>query len=151
LPMLDPQHQPLRSLLAYWRMKKGDRLTISRAEIDPGEIKSLLPHVGLVDIERAPLRFRYRLAGTEIIKGYGLEVTGRYLDQMDLNGHERDITAEYVRAAESGEPSCSTFDYVRRDGRHIRYERLVLPLSSDGNSVDMLFGGCVFDIALPAI
>ena len=63
-------------------MKKGDRPTVSRAEIDPGEIKSLLPHVGLVDIERAPLRFRYRLAGTEIVKGYGLEVTGRYLDQI---------------------------------------------------------------------
>lgn len=95
----------------------------------------------------APLRFRYRLAGTEIIRGYGLEITGRYLDQLDLNGHEDEITAEYVRAAKTGEPSCSIHDYVRKDGRHIRYERIVLPLSSDGTSVDMLLGGCVFEIA----
>jgi hypothetical protein len=145
--MLDPQADPLRKLLAYWLEKKGDRPAPIRTDIDPTEIKPLLPYIGLVDVERAPLRFRYRLTGTEITKCYGLELTGHYLDELDLNQHEADITQEYVRAAENGEPSCSVLEYTRKDGHHIRYERLVLPLSSDGRVVDMLIGGCVFERA----
>jgi len=38
-------------------------------------------------------------------------------------------------------------DYTPKDGRFVRYERLALPLSSDGATVDMLFGGIVFDAA----
>jgi len=144
--MLEPKHEPLRRLLAYWHAKKGDRPAPTRAEIDPAEIKALLPHVGLVDVERTPLRFRFRLAGTEIAKGYGEELTGRYLDEIDLNFHQHEILAEYVHTAESGEPSCSVKDYNRKDGHHIRYERLVLPLSSDGKTIDMLLGGCIFDV-----
>lgn len=145
--MLEPKNEPLKRLLAYWAEKKGDRVAPTRAEIDPAEIKAILPYVGIVSVERPQLRFRYRLAGTEIIKGYGLELTGRCLDEMDLNNHQSEITREYTRAAENGEPSCSTWQYARKDGRTVRYERLVLPLSSDGKQIDMLLGGCVFDWA----
>jgi hypothetical protein len=146
-PMLEPKSPHLKQLLEYWREKKGDRMAPMRAEIDPAEIKALLPYVGMVDVERAPLRFRYRLAGSDIARGYGREITGHYLDEMDLNGHEHQITQEYTRAADSAEPSCTTWEYLRKDGRNVRYERLVLPLSSDGRQIDMLFGGCVFDWA----
>jgi len=145
--MIEPRNDQLRALLAYWRQKKGERRAPSRADIDPAEIKALLPYVGLVDVERAPLRFRYRLVGSKITLGYGAELTGRYLDQADINGHERDIVAEYARVAETGEPVCATWEYTRNDGRHMRYERLALPLMSDGSKVDMLFGGAVFEAA----
>jgi hypothetical protein len=145
--MLEPTNGHLKKLLAYWHEKKGDRLAPTRAEIDPAEIRPLLPHVGIVDVERSPLRFRYRLAGSDIVRGYGEELTGRYLDQIDLNGHQQEITEEYRRTAESAEPVCATWEYKRKNGRHVRYERLVLPLSSDGEHVDMLLGGCVFDWA----
>lgn len=143
--MLDPQSEHLRGILAYWQAKKGDRPAPLRADIDPAEIKPLLPYLGIVDVERNPLRFRYRLVGTEITHGYGRELTGCYLDEADLDDHATDIVQEYARAAESGEPSCSILEYTRRDGRHVRYERLVLPLSSDGSRIDMLIGGCVFE------
>jgi hypothetical protein len=145
--MLDPNSAVLRKLLAYWSGKKGDRPVPIRADIDPSEITVLLPHVLLVDIERSPLRFRYRLTGTEFARGYGIELTGRYLDELDLNEHQHEITQDYAHAADTGEPSCSTLEYTRKDGRHIRYERLILPLSSDGKSIDILIGGCVFDQA----
>ncbi|MBK8161184.1 MAG: PAS domain-containing protein [Rhodospirillaceae bacterium] len=145
--MDEPNSEPLRQLLAYWRLKKGARMAPTRADIDPAEIKELLPYLGLVDIQRAPFRFQYRLAGTEITRGYGQEVTGQFLDGMDLNNHQSQITQEYERVAESGAPACSTWEYQRKDGRHLRYERLALPLSSDGKVVDKLIGGCVFEWA----
>ena len=61
--VIEPRNDQLKALLAYWRQKKGDRRAPTRADIDPAEIKRLLPYVGLVDVERSPLRFRYRLVG----------------------------------------------------------------------------------------
>lgn len=145
--MIEPEHQPLKDIYAYWLKKKGDRFAPSRADIDPTEIPLLLPYVGLVDVFRNPLRFRYRLTGTQISSAYGKELTGRYLDEIDLDGHQREIIDEYRTVAESGQPLCAIWDYQRNDGRHLHYERLALPLSSDGKTVDMLFGGGFFEKA----
>ena len=41
----------------------------------------------------------------------------------------------------------SLWDYARADGRQVSYERIVLPLMSDGLAVDMLLSGMVFDKA----
>lgn len=76
--------------------------------------------------------------------GYGAELTGCYLDEVDIDGYEHAIVGEYARVGETGEPRCATWEYTCIDGRH---ERLALPLMSDGNSVDMLFGGAVFEAA----
>jgi hypothetical protein len=144
--MTEPAHPQLRALLDYWLMKKGERRAPARADIEPSEIVQLLPYVGLVDVTRDPLRFRFRLVGTAIAAGYGRDITGRFLDEVDLDGHEQDIVAEYAHVVETWEPACSRWEYVRRDGRYVAYERLALPLSRDGGTtVDMLFGGCVFD------
>jgi hypothetical protein len=145
--VIEPKHEVLKQILAYWLEKKGDRIAPTRADIDPAEIKALLPYVGLADVQRDPLRFRYRLIGTNVTDGYGRELTGQFLDEVDLNKHEREIVEEYKRVVECCEPICATWEYSRADGRHIRYERLALPLSSDGKTVDMLFGGIVFDKA----
>lgn len=145
--MVQPVHPELKQILDYWLSKKGDRFAPGRADIDPAEIQHLLPFVGLVDVLRDPMRFRYRLAGTEIVKWYGQELTSRYLDEIDLDGHQSEIIREYEKVAERGEAACAVWDYTRHDGRHIRYERLALPLSSDGKTIDMLFGGVVFDQA----
>jgi hypothetical protein len=147
--MIEPTHPQLRALLGYWLKKKGERRAPTRADIDPSEIVPLLPHVGLVDVVRDPLRFRFRLVGTAIAAGYGRDITGSFLDEVDLDRHEQEIIAEYARVIETWEPACARWEYVRRDGRYVAYERMVLPLSSDGKTVDMLFGGCVFDHSFP--
>jgi hypothetical protein len=145
--MIEPRHDELKQIYAYWLGKKGRRRAPRRADIDPAEIASLMPHVGLVDVHREPMRFRYRLLGTEVVRGLGLELTGRFLDEVPLDDHQCAIAREYTCVAERAEPVCATWEYTRPDGRHVRYERLGLPLMSDGKTVDMLFGGAVFEAA----
>jgi hypothetical protein len=144
---LAPQHEVLKRLLAYWIEKRGDRRAPARAGIDPLEIAPLLPYVMLIDVEHAPLRFRYRLVGTEVVKNIGADMTGRYLDEFVRLGRDAPMMADYARVATWGAPVCAIWEYSRGDGRHVRYERLALPLSRDGATVDMLFGGAVFDAA----
>jgi hypothetical protein len=144
---IEPQHDELRRLHAYWLGKKDMCSAPSRADIDPLEIAPLLPYITLVDVERRPLRFRYRLVGTDIVRHVGDDFTGRYLDTFARISHRDVMAAEFARVVDSVEPAASIWEYTRHDGRHVRYERLVLPLMSDGAIVDMLLGGMVFDVA----
>lgn len=144
---IEPHHDELKQLYAYWLAEKGARPAPARADIDPLEIAPLLPYVTLIDVERTPLRFRYRLVGTEIVNSVGEDFTGRYLDTLARLPHRDTLAAELARVVDSTEPALSLWNYVRGDGRHVRYERLVLPLMGDGVTVDMLLSGMVFDKA----
>ncbi len=139
-------HDGLRRLHDYWASKKGDRKAPSRADIRPEEIVPLLPSVYLVDVEGT--RFRLRLVGTEIVLEYGAEITGKYLDEIDLDAVRSAILGEYDTARRECLPQYHTWNYHKDDGRFLRYSRLILPLSSDGQTVDkMLCGAFVRQLA----
>ena len=147
-PALVPRHEVLKRLYAYWLEKRGDRRAPSRADIDPIELAPQLPHVVLVDVEHAPvMRLRFRLIGTAIVKGFNQDLTGRYFDEIEHTPEQRILNQHLMTVATWGAPLCAMLDYTHKDGRFVRYERLALPLSSDGAVVDMLFGGIVFDAA----
>jgi hypothetical protein len=147
LPAIAPRHEELRQLYAYWLAKRGGRRAPSRGDIDPVELARLLPHVVLLDVERNPHRFRFRLVGTAVAKGFNIDPTGTYFDEIEHAPEQRTLNQRLIAVAEWGPPLCVTLDYTGTDGRHVSYERMVLPLSSDGETVDMLFGGAVFDSA----
>lgn len=147
LPAIASRHEELRQLYVYWLAKRGSRRAPSRADIDPVELARLLPHVVLLDVEQSPLRFRFRLVGTAVAKGFNVDPTGTYFDEMEHTPEQRELNQRLMAVADWGPPLSGTWDYTGADGRHVSYERLALPLSTDGNTVDMLFGGIVFDSA----
>src|SRR5215813_7296413 len=71
----------IRSFDTYWRSKmKGPRLP-SRADVDPAEIKQVLPDIVLLDVEWEPFRCRVRLRGTRAEQFRPKDVTTRYIDE----------------------------------------------------------------------
>lgn len=131
----------LRALYAYWLQKKGERIAPRRADIAPEEIADLLPWVFLVEIVGERLRFR--LVGTAIAAEYGGKLTGRYIDEVDLNHVTAQVTGEYGKSARDVLPVASRWKYTKNDGRYLDYERVILPLSEDGKTVNMFLGGAV--------
>jgi hypothetical protein len=129
-----------RDILRYWLSKRTKKQIPPRSRIEPAEIARLLPNIMLIDVEYAPLRFRFRLVGTQLVSVYGGEYTGRYLDELDLDDHGRAITCDYKEAAQCGMPQCDEYAYQMDSERYRHFERLLLPLSADGHSVNMLFG-----------
>jgi len=142
-----PRHEILRKLHGYWLGKKQHRLGPARTDIDPAELRHLLPHLFMVDVEKRPLRYRFRLVGTAIVSSFGLDITGRYLEEVGFSDQAPSVQAHYGAVVATGEPSCHQVHFTRGNGRFLAYERLILPLSSDGRSVDMLLGGICFDEA----
>src|ERR1700758_3005731 len=62
---VDRLMQPQRVLLAYWEDRCGEREAPRREDIDPIDIRQILPHVMLWDAEPDG-GYRCRVAGTAI-------------------------------------------------------------------------------------
>ena len=137
----------LRALYDYWQRKRDDRPLPARADIDPIELKYLLGNLFLVDVAYGPLRFRYRLAGTNIVQLLGRELTGRTVDDLEgLPMGPQIVKQHFSEVVLSREPSYKLLELTI--GRTpIVYRRLLLPLSPDGGAVNMLLGGGVYQPA----
>jgi hypothetical protein len=133
----------LGRLFDYWQGKRHGRFAPSRLDIDPAELKFILPFLYLIDVVGSPPRFRFRLAGTGIVKEYGAEITGKFTDEIDLNEHQRAFVAEYNRVVGDGKPASSRGNSARRNGWRLTYEHLVLPLSTNGQTVDILLAAAI--------
>jgi len=134
-------HPLLAELLAYWQAKRGDRVMPGRADIEPAEIEAILPHLFMVDVERDPLRFRYRLVGSVLTDILGEDIKGRYLDEMPLL-FRTFATGAYDEVLRVRGPCYKEVSGVAAYFR-IAYKRLLLPLSADGDDVGIVLGAIV--------
>jgi hypothetical protein len=137
----EAQASSLKDLRAYWLAKKGARIAPPRSAIDPAEIVKLLPHVALVDVVGDPPRFRFRLFGTALVAAYGEDLTGKFGDELDL-----DVRPEIHRLLSKVVRECcedvALIHFTRREApRYVEYERILLPVSNDGSTVDMILIG----------
>jgi hypothetical protein len=130
----------VRDAYSYWLDKCGDRSMPRRSDVRPEELRALLPHIFLVDIGGSPLEFRFRLVGSEITALAGKEYTGLAVNEADYGPQWGRIHKSYLNVAVSRRPEVDFYNAPWRDREFLYYERLVAPLSSDGEDVDMLFG-----------
>jgi len=84
--LLEPTHRSLKDLHAYWLSKKGSRNAPPRSAIRHDEIVNLLPTIALLDVVGEPPRFRFRLFGTRLVAAYGQDLTGKFVDEIDVGG-----------------------------------------------------------------
>jgi hypothetical protein len=129
----------LAALHAYWRNKCGGRAMPRRIDINPSEIPSLLRHIFIMEIHR-PLRFRLRLVGTAVCERWGKDHTGKWLDELQFDGERATILEQYASAAQAGIPKFDISEFANEQGRYLHYRRLLLPLSEDGSTPNMLLG-----------
>lgn len=134
LAFIDPD---LRRLYELWKVKRGGRIGPSRAELGPFDLRFILGNILLIDVLRDPLRFRYRLCGTNIVARAGFDLTGRFVDEHPEPQFRQAALGSYTKVAETRAPLQVVRDEIF-DERSRRYEGLLLPLSSDGNVVDMI-------------
>jgi hypothetical protein len=141
------EHSLLQRLYAYWDAKRGNRIYPGREEIDPLELRFILGNLILVDIERDPERFRYRLFGTEIARRQGFDMTGKYLEQHPWPELAALARSTYLQVIATGQPAK-----IHREGliddQYVHHDSLVLPLGHE--HVEMMLIGVIFAPTAPA-
>jgi hypothetical protein len=125
----------VRALHDYWSAKRADRIMPARADIDPTEIKHLLPHLVIADLTTEPFRVRYRLLGTKVVAESGNDFTGRYLDEMVAADVEDQWETCYRLVWAEQRPIFGDTTVPTLDGGTFTYEFGIFPLSSDGAAV----------------
>jgi hypothetical protein len=120
----------------------------ARRDFDPAKARTLLPHLLLIDVfpemprER---RFRIRLHGTEQVRYQGADWTGAFV-------HEKTDSASAARLCAVGDyvvtthrPWISTGNlYWLPRKRYRHFESVLLPLSDDDATVNMILGLTIF-------
>lgn len=134
--------QPLRAefeaLRARWQGHCDNGRLPSRTDFP---VESLMPWIGHIQLVEAVqegerLRFRVRLVGTRIVYYEGRDNTGLFLDEV-IPADDRDaVLGPYRNCLDSRQPVHSTFYSCGTAAISSLLERMILPLASDGESVD---------------
>src|SRR5262245_35938605 len=100
----------------YWKGRKSAGHAVPlRADVDPTDLRELLPNIVVVEVEQAPTRFRYRLVGTRVVEFNQLDFTGAYLGAIGFEEEQQFIDA-YADAVASKQPLCGFYTWTLRNG-----------------------------------
>lgn len=108
-------------------------------------MRYIVGNLTLIDVFYEPQRFKYRLHATNRSERLGFEMTGRMLDALPDRRWSALARDHFLAVLERGGPVFTDHTLQATDTRIVHSRVLVLPLSSDGRTVDMLLSGCVWD------
>lgn len=131
--------EKVRRFIRYWReLHQGSALP-GRQHIDPVDFPDLLPNIRLIDVIGNPPRFKVRLTGERISDHFGESLTGQFLDEAFDGFEGRASFRAFTATVESGKPywNLGVCD-LNPEKDFVPFERLAVPLASDGVHVDML-------------
>jgi len=143
-PLPADPNPAMAQVLAYWT-EAAERAAPSPLprlhHIDLMDLYPIAPQLMIADIvhEPARLRYRWRFWGTNLAQFFGIELTGRFIDEAYTPGAAVEVSAAYDWAVENKSPHY----WVRRADSpdHLVFERLICPLlGRDTETVDHLFG-----------
>lgn len=149
----------IQETFEYWLSKlKGGRLP-SRSDIQPGELRGLLPFLFIADVSSlipTGCEITIRLAGTHIGRTLGFDLTGCPVGGIAKHWQDFVVGRDFFDAANQRSVMIAThilrgpgerekFLPQQNGAAFLRYHRLVLPLSGDGSRVDRILGALVAD------
>ncbi len=135
--------------LDYWREKRDGRAMPGRRDIDPVELRSILPHLQITEVIDGGIRFRYRLVGTAIVEAFGAEFTGKFVDELVSGQRDSFVHSCYRAVCASRRPAFVRSKYVTIKDVDLTANRVLLPLSPDETRIDQILGALTFEFRRP--
>jgi hypothetical protein len=130
-PTLQRVHQD------WQNRRQADKLP-ARASFDIVDFKYILGNLNLAEVWRDPLRFRYRVHGTNCAALLGYDMTGKFVSDYPDPVYRERVRRNFTSVVDSRLPRCDLGKRQIVDQRIIHFEALILPLAADGETVDML-------------
>jgi len=131
-------HATLQRLYDYWAAQRRHRSMPARSDIDPVDLKTILPMLILIDVVPDPRRYVYRLVGTHEVEMRGGDPTGKPVEEAYYGESAEDTTYYLDRVVRTSQPVLYRGTYQPLSTRTQREDVLFLPLSKDGQAVNMI-------------
>ena len=130
-----------RWLLTYWNRLRQDAELPMWQGLEAEELASGLDSLSFQDVVAADgeLRFQIRFHGRRIAELYGrADCVGKFLDEILPPSYADAAQVTYREAVKTKLPVYTIADMRDRAGRIVHYERLLLPFTSDGATVNRI-------------
>ena len=131
-------HESLRALHAYWNQKRGARAMPARGDLDPIDLKPLLPVMMLIDVVPDERRYVYRLVGTREVEMRGQDPTGKPVGEAYYAETPGETIQVLDHVVETRAPALFRGIYQPFASRTQSEDVIYLPLSPDGETVNMI-------------
>jgi hypothetical protein len=130
-----PLNDSITVLREWWERRRGDRPMPRRSELDPAEIREILPDLVIVEVAAGAgpetLLLTYRLAGTRIDTHIGFNIKGMMVDAEGFGLASASMRVQDERAIVERRSVLATYMSCFAGVRDVEYERLVAPLSDE--------------------
>ena len=133
------RHRNSFELFDYWTEKRGQRAAPSRTDIEPADIRTLLPHVFICDLNDDG-QLHFRLAGTALCGLHGRELKGAAFASLWLADGVRNAGRTGTSVATGATPAVLSIDCLSNGGRVVQAELLLLPITGPSGRNDRLIG-----------
>jgi len=121
----------------YWCARRGARRFPARDDIAPEDMRAFLAQVLLFGVTYDPLDFVYRVFGSGVAAAHGADFSNKSVSEIQPPEFATVIGEQYGEVIARRTPVLHQVIYSPRR-RHIDYQRITMPLSTDGEIIDML-------------
>lgn len=148
---LDPGESPIpehHSIFKYWDGLRAGRFAPKWAEFDLMRLDAkVVPWTAVTDISEDGRSMTYRYWGTQLTVYRGFDYTNR--SPLDIPPSElgQFIFDSYASTASEKKPCLDIEEFVSPTGRESTKSVLRLPLSDNGETVNMVVACMIFDIS----
>lgn len=130
----------LLELLDYWSKLRSNCSMPQPEAIDLGLLETHAPRIILADVVKDPLRFRFTFVGADLQERLGDQLSGQELTEAKpMFFRPYAVCARDVRVTRE----FASFDFGDEEAPG-SFERLLLPLSEDGQEVHAVLGEIVY-------
>jgi DNA-binding response OmpR family regulator len=136
----------LRRAYEYWIAKAAGRRAPDRRDLDPGEVKDILPHLSILDIVTAEgeTSHCYRLVGTRVVEALGYNPTSHTVEEFALNGHAEFLRRLLLEVAATSRPLYAASSF-RSSTAGLSTECILLPFTRGGTDIRQIVMVQTFD------
>jgi hypothetical protein len=139
-----PRDLRLRALYDYWNRLRGDRTMPSRADFDPIAVPKLLPLIVLYTVGENSA-YTVRLVGEEVVQFTGRNTTGSRAGAALPPEATKRLTKILDTVCDGRAPRFRAGKARWLPEKNYRnFEACFLPLSADGERVNMILSGVSF-------
>lgn len=136
----------LRRAHEYWLEKAAGRRAPDRRDLDPVEVKDILPHLSIIEIvvEDGGRHHRYRLVGTRVVEALGYNPTNHVVEEFADNGHAEFLCGLLAEVAATARPLYAASSF-RATNAGLSTERILLPFTRGGADIEQIVIVQTFD------
>ncbi|MDE2227954.1 MAG: PAS domain-containing protein [Alphaproteobacteria bacterium] len=134
----------LRSIALHWQAARGTKRMPGWKDLDPAAIAPYLRIVWSWKYDSASDTFTGRLAGDAITDAFGESLRGKPMKEFFAGRQYERMFARHKRVVTEPTFAHGSGPVFIHAGRHGQGERIIMPLASDGNHGDGIFGATIY-------